>query len=493
MIQKSATHSDVLLLVPPGINYNTPPLGLLYLAATLEENDISVKVLDAALNNLNLEQTFSEVRKISPKIVGITVCTPDYPIIDKFACLLKRAIPQIIMVFGGPHPTLDPEGVLASEYVDFAVRGEGEYTFWELCRIILNGESSQLSSVQGLSYRSDSRETVNNPDRPLIQDLDELPLPSRHLVPLMRYRNYGRVYKRKPVGVMITSRGCPLQCIFCAHEIFGRRYRFMSAKRMIEEIKLLQRDYGVKEILFREDNFTANRKRVLDFCDIILREKIDITWMCLADANSITEQLAEKMKEAGCWHVGIGVESGNQEIQKVLKKNLNLEHVKRVFDFLHKAGLKTLAFFMIGNYADDSTTIKQTIKYAKGLNTDFAIFTVTTPFPKTELFDMAVRDRLITNFDFGQITNNPSIFKQKAPILRTKSLTSSQLRNFQLRAIVEFYLRPKQLIRILRDKSLARAFLGIQPASYTPNTKIISQIEQEFICVKDGARDDTQL
>lgn len=480
MNQNSTTHSNVLLLVPPGINYNTPPLGLLYLAAMLEKNNISVQVLDAALINLSLEQTFSKIKDISPKIVGITVCTPDYSIIDKFTFLLKKEIPGLNIVLGGPHPTLDPEGVLSSEHVDFVVRGEGEYIFSELCTSILNGELSQLASIQGLSYRANC-EIVNNPDRPLINNLDELPLPARHLVPLMKYRNYGRVYKRKPVGVMISSRGCPLQCIFCAHEIFGNRYRFMSAKRMIEEIKLLQENYGVREILFREDNFTANRKRAFEFCDIIIKEKIDITWMCLADANSITEPLAKKMKEAGCWHIGIGVESGNQKIQKVLRKNLNLDHVKDVFNFLHKAGLKTLAFFMIGNFADTAETVKQTIYYAKSLNTDFAIFTITAPFPKTELFDMAVRDHLITNFRLDQLSNNPSIFKQKIPILKTKSLTSGQLRNFQLRAILEFYLRPQQLFRILRNKCLARAFLNIQPASYSPNAKVISEIERNFI------------
>jgi radical SAM superfamily enzyme YgiQ (UPF0313 family) len=480
MNKNSTTQSDVLLLVPPGINYNTPPLGLLYLAAMLEKKNISVQVLDAALNKLDIEQTFSTVKNISPKIVGITVCTPDYSIIDKFAFILKKEFPELIIVLGGPHPTLDPQGVLNSEHIDYVVRGEGEYVFSELCTSILNGEISQLDSVRGLSYR-DNSEIVNNPDSPLIENLDELPFPARHLVPLMKYRNYGRVYYRKPVGVMITSRGCPMHCIFCAHEIFGNRYRFVSAQRMVEEIKLLQKEYGVREILFREDNFTANRKRAFQFCDLIINEKIDITWMCLADANSITEPLAQKMKEAGCWHVGIGVESGNQEIQKVLKKNLNLEHVKNVFNFLHKAGLKTLAFFMIGNFADSAETVRQTINYAKSLNTDFAIFTITSPFPKTELFDMAVRDQLITNFRFDQISNNPSIFKQKSPILRTKSLTSKQLRNMQLRAIIEFYLRPKQLLRILKNKSLAKAFLNIQPASYSPNSKVISEIEQKYL------------
>ena len=470
---------DVLLLVPPGINYNTPPLGILYLAAVLEKEGISIQVLDAAIEGFSLDATFEKIKSLSPRIIGLSVCTPDYRIIDKFAFLLKRQFPDVKIVMGGPHPTLDPEGVLSFPHIDFVIRGEGEYSFLEFCRALLNGDQNNLGNILGLSYKENGR-VIHNPDQPRIDDLDELPLAARHLIRLMKYRNYGRVYKRKPVGVMITSRGCPLQCIFCAHEIFGRKYRFMSAARVVEEIKLLQERYGVKEILFREDNFTANRKRVFEFCDILIKERIDITWMCLADANSITEEMAVRMKEAGCWHIGIGVESGNQEIINVLKKNIQLERVEMVFNFLHKVGIKTLAFFMIGNYTDTKETIEETIRFANRLNTDFAIFTITTPFPKTELFDLAVSHDLITNFDLSQVSNNPLMFRQKQPILRTPTLTAKQLNWYQKKAILKFYLRPKQLFRILKNRNLARAFLSIQPESYSPNYKIILEIEQRY-------------
>lgn len=470
---------DVLLLVPPGINYNTPPLGILYLAAILEKASISVKIIDAGLEKFSIETTFEKIKTISPKIIGLSVCTPDYKIIDKFTFLLKNKFPQIKIVMGGPHPTLDPEGVLSFPHVDYVIRGEGEYSFLEFCQAVLKNKEELLPNILGLSFKQNGR-IIHNPDRPMIENLDELPFPARHLVPIMKYRNYGRVYKRKPVGVMITSRGCPMNCIFCAHEIFGRKYRFMSAPRIVEEIKLLQTEYGVKEILFREDNFTANRKRVYEFCNILIKEKIDITWMCLADANSITEDMAMLMKQAGCWHIGIGVESGNQGIIEVLKKNIKLERVKKVFDFLHKIGIKTLAFFMIGNYIDSRETIEDTIRFANQLNTDFAIFTITTPFPGTELFELAVKNNLITNFDLSQLSNNPLLFRQKQPILRTPYLTEKQLSWYQKKAILKFYLRPKQIFRILRERPLARAFLNIQPESYTPNKKIIKEIEERY-------------
>jgi len=470
---------DVLLVVPPGINYNTPPLGILYLASVLEEEGISIQILDAAIEKYSLDETFEKIKSMSPKVIGLSICTPDYRIIDQFAFLLRHRFPEMVIVMGGPHPTLDPEGVLSFPHVNYVIRGEGEYSFLELCQKILNGDKSNLGKILGLSYEENGR-VIHNPDHPRIENLDEIPFPARHLIPLMRYRNYGRVYSRKPVGVMITSRGCPLQCIFCAHEIFGRRYRFMSAPRIVEEIKLLQEKYGVKEILFREDNFTAHRKRVFEFCDILIREKMDVTWMCLSDANSITEEMAVRMKEAGCWHIGIGVESGNQEIINILKKNIMLERVEKVFNSLQRVGIKTLAFFMIGNYVDTKETIEDTIRFANRLNTDFAIFTITTPFPKTELFDLAVSRELITNFDLSQVSNNPLMFRQKQPVLRTPTLTSRQLNWYQKKAILKFYLRPKQLFRILKNRNLARAFLSIQPESYSPNYKIIREIEQRY-------------
>lgn len=470
---------DVLLLVPPGINYNTPPLGILYLAAVLEKESISVQVMDAALERFSLDETFERIQSLSPNIIGFSVCTPDYRIIDQFAYLVKNRFPKIKIVMGGPHATLDPEGVLSFSHIDFVIRGEGEYSFLTFCRTFLSGEINQFKNILGLSYRDNGR-VIHNPDRPMVENLDEISFPARHLIPLMKYRNYGRVYKRKPVGVMITSRGCSLQCIFCAHEIFGRKYRFMGAPRIVEEIKLLQEKYGVKEILFREDNFTANRKRVLEFCDILIKEKMDITWMCLADANSITEEMAIRMKEAGCWHIGIGVESGNQEIINILKKNIKLERVEKVFNFLHKVGIKTLAFFMIGNYADTKETIEDTIRFANRLNSDFAIFTITTPFPGTELFEMAVGNHLISNFDLSQVSNNPLMFRQKQPVLRTPTLSERQLNWYQKKAILKFYLRPKQLFRILKERDLARAFLSIQPESYSPNHKLIREIGERY-------------
>lgn len=477
--------TDVLLLVPSGINYNTPPLGLLYLAAVLEKNAVSVSILDAGLEGLTLDQTFRKIEEISPRVIGITICTPDYPLIDKFIFLLKKKMPQLSVVTGGPHATLDPEGILSTSRVDYVIRGEGEYSFLELCNAILKNRPQELSGILGLSFRENGK-IKHNPARPLIENLDDIPMAARHLVPLMKYRNYGRIYKRFPVGVMITSRGCPMQCIFCAHEIFGRRYRFMSAARVIEEIKHLQKAYGVKEILFREDNFTANRDRVFDICDRIIKEKLDISWMCLADVNSITEEMAVKMKQAGCWHIGLGVESGNDRILKILKKGISLKKTLEVFKFIHKAGIRTLAFFMIGNYSDTRETVKDTIDFARKLDTDFAIFTITTPFPGTELFDLAVKNNLVTNFDYGSLTNNPLIFKQKVPILRTFSLSPDDLRKLQLQAICKFYLRPGQLFRILSHKSLARAFLNIQPSSYSPNAKIIRDIEERYAHESDG-------
>ena len=468
--------ADVLLMVPPGIRSNTPPLGLLYLAAQLEKDQVSIRVVDAGMEGLSIDQTLDRIREIGPRLIGLSATTPEIQAVEDFAAIIKAALPEIAIVLGGPHPTLDPDGVLGQPQVDYVIRGEGEFSFSEFCREYLGGRRDGFV-IAGLSYKTDGRAT-HQPDRPLIENLDDAPMPARHLLPMSLYRNYGRVYKRKPVQVMITSRGCPFRCIFCAHEIFGHRYRFNSAERMIEEVKVLVKDYGVREILFREDNFTASRPRVYEFCDLIHKENLDLSWMALSHVNSIDADLCRTMVEAGCWHMGMGVESGSPEIQRILKKNLDLDRALESFDIVQKAGLRTLAFFMIGNYGDTADTIRQTIDFACRLNTDFAIFTITTPFPKTELFERAVQEGLITNFDPSQLCNNPAIFKQKHPILRTPTLSAEELEQWQRRAILRFYLRPRQILRILSHRALARALLHIQPKDYSNDSRILAELRR---------------
>jgi len=468
--------AEVLLVVPPGIRSNTPPLGLLYLAAQLERDEVRVGVVDAGMECLSVDGALDRIRRIGPRIVGLSGTTPEIQAVEDFAAAIKEVRPETAVVVGGPHPTLDPEGVLGQPAVDYVIRGEGEFSFSELCRAYLGGRREGFE-IEGLSYKEDGRQ-VHGPDRPMIANLDDSPMPARHLLPMSLYRNYGRVYKRRPVQVMITSRGCPFRCIFCAHEIFGHRYRFNSAPRMIEEVKRLVGDYGAREILFREDNFTASKERVYEFCDLIHKENLDLTWMALSHVNSMDADLARTMVEAGCWHLGMGIESGSPAIQRVLKKNLNLDRAREAFEVVQEAGIRTLAFFMIGNYCDSAETIRETIDYACRLNTDFAIFTITAPFPKTDLFELAVAEGLISNFDPSQLCNNPALFKQKAPVLRTPTLSAGDLEKWQRRAILRFYLRPKQLWRILRRRPLARALLHIQPKEYSTDGRLLADLRR---------------
>jgi radical SAM superfamily enzyme YgiQ (UPF0313 family) len=468
--------ADVLLIIPPGIRSNTPPLGFLYLGAQLERDGVRVAVLDAGMEGLDVDGALRRIAEIDPQIVGLTATTPEIQAAEDFAAVIKADQPRRAVVLGGPHPTLDPAGVLAQPQVDYVLRGEAEFSFSEFCRAYLGGRRDAFT-VDGLSYRTDG-EQVHRPDRALTADLDEIPMPARHLLPMSLYRNFGRVYKRRPVHVMITSRGCPFHCIFCAHEIFGKRYRFNSSGRMLEETKVLMRDYGAREVLFREDNLTANKQRVYEFCEGIHRENLDLTWMALSHVNSIDADLAKAMHEAGCWHLGLGVESGSPAIQQVLKKNLDLDRAREAFEIVQNAGIRTLAFFMIGNYCDTPETIRQTIDFARTLNTDFAIFTITTPFPGTELFEKAVAEGLITNFDPSQLCNNPAMFKQKHPVLRTPTLSERDLERWQRKAVLRFYLRPRQLFRILSNRALARALLHIQPKDYSNNQALLADLRR---------------
>jgi len=489
--------SEILLLYPPGLSYTTPPLSLAYLAAVLRRDSLSVHILDASVEELSLSQTMSRIKSIQPRIIGISARSPDYNMIERLAWLIKDQLPSTSIVLGGSHPTIAPENVLNCSPVDYVVRGEGEYTFLELCKFLLKRDDASLSNIRGISYREKGK-IIHNLNRPFIDNLDELPLPARDLLPIDRYRNYGQVVKRIPVAAMITSRGCPYNCIFCSNNVFGREYRFHSPNKVIEEIKYLKQVYGIKEINFMENNFTANPARVEAICDMIISEGLDISWICQSHVNTVDKHMLKQMRRAGCWFIHFGVESGDYRILKVLKKGINLEKAVQVFRQAQEEGIRTLAYFMVGNYDDTHETVKNTIDFSLKLDTDFVAISITTPFPGTELFSLAKKQGLIVNESYDYLNSQKTSVGTGKCILRTKQLNSTTLEEYQRIAIRRFYLRPRQILTILsRIRSryqiaalwdLARAFMGVNPKSYDNRQDVKQEIYQEYCLLEKAKR-----
>lgn len=358
-----------------------PPLGLLYVAASAEKQGFKVVMEDFLVSRKEPSTyNFSEY-----DVVGITSDTRRFPgAID----IAKQAKNQgCMVVMGGPHPAYVDERILNEGYADFIVRGEGEITFPELLNAV--SEGGELSTVRGISYL-DNGKVIRTEDRGLIEDLDSLPFPARHLVDISAYKQYGLKYGgKRSVAVMSTSRGCPNECSFCVTpQMYGRRWRARSAGSVISEIEDVYHNYGYRAIAFCDDNFTASPKRVKEICSNILERELDIWWWGLSTANTLlsNEEMLGLMAKAGAKTVYIGVESANPATLQDFNKNIKTDAASRAVALLKKNGLQTFASYIIGGVNDDIKSILGTIKFARALDTEVAQFAILTPYPGTRLF-----------------------------------------------------------------------------------------------------------
>jgi len=385
----------VLLIMPPfsmrerygrgieKIGSCLPPLGLLYLGAELEKNGYSPQVLDTQLNNWTIEETINECKKSDPDIVGIYCNTSNYRHTIELTDSVKRNI-GVPVILGGPHVTIRPKEVLDNDCVDYVVVGEGEASLIELLSAL--NRRSDLASVKGIGFKKNGRAIIN-PRRELINNLDSLPLPARHLVPLLEYRPSPNQYQRLPMTTMMVSRGCPYSCTFCNTEaIWTRKYRIRTVQNVIEEIKDLIKNYGIKEINFWDDVWGLDREWIEEFCSSIDKEKIDLTWSCECRVNTITADLLKKMKKAGCRCIFFGVESLDQEILEAINKRITVEQVTKALQWAKEAGIETRANFILGLPKETPEKIKRMLKTLCKLNPDYVKFNILTPYPETPLY-----------------------------------------------------------------------------------------------------------
>lgn len=368
------------------------PLGLGYIAAVLEKHH-DVKVIDVGAERLNNDSLKKSISKISPEIVGITSDTLSFQRAIEIAQIVKQINKNITVVTGGAHPNVWPDYPLKYDCFDISVCGEGERTAVELWARIENGESYE--DINGIAFKGKDSIVVN-PKRELIENLDELPLPARHLFPMDKYIGESNlsVYPVYPIG---TSRGCPFSCAFCSNNVvFGRRYRFRSPKNIVDEIELLINHYKAKEIYFREDLFTVNKQRVIGICDEIRRRGLHFKWECESRVDTINEEMLRTMKEAGCELVWFGVESGSQRILDYLNKQITLPQVREAYKLCKQVGIKAGASFMIGVPSETMDEIQKTIELAKELKSEleFAWFNIFTGYPTSPLYEYVKENNL---------------------------------------------------------------------------------------------------
>jgi len=367
------------------------PLGIAYIAAVLEQVDFDVEIIDCPGESQERVFGWDEICKAfqrsSPDLVGITTTTPTLMSAIELAKKSKEFFPKVPVVLGG-HGTfaLEKEILSRVKEVDFVVCREGEETAVELATSYEKGSS--LSSVRGICFRRGNM-IIETPQRDFIQNLDSIPFPARHLLPMKSYIQPLR-YERRRGTTIVTSRGCPFSCVFCASSAFwGHKFRARSAENVVEEIKHLHEVYGVHGLngfYCGDDNFTADKDRVLKICKLMIEQGLDdLRWSCQARVDCADVELFEKMYKAGCRELEFGVESGSDEILRIIRKGITLDMVKRAVRMAKEADLRAHGNFIIGLPRDTPKTIKQTIDFSEHGGFDTTSFAPTLVYPSTEL------------------------------------------------------------------------------------------------------------
>lgn len=444
---------------PEGTGYY-PPVGLLYIAGMAEQvAGCEVKVLDAIAERLSYAEIEARIRAEAPAVVGIQAMT--YTLIDSLhtARLAKKIDPGTHVCFGGPHVSIYPEETLQFTEVDSVVMGEGEYVFADLLKALAAGK--ELAGVAGIMFRKEGK-VVSTGQRGLIEDLDALPFPARSLTCIDKY--WSILLRPAPTTTMISSRGCPYKCIFCERPHLGKKFRSRSAGNVVDELQAAV-GLGIKSFIFYDDTFTLNRDRVHTICDEIMRRGLKINWSIRARVDSVDEAMLRKLKTAGCSAIHFGVESGNAEVLKTLKKGIELKQVMKAFAWSRKLKIKTLAYFMLGNPGETREQILETIAFAKRLNPDYINVSLTTPFPGTELYTMGLQKGILKNDYWKEFARAPDA--NFVPKLWEESLTEDQLRKLLARAYKDFYSQPRllwrQLLSVKSFKELrAKLRMGIR-------------------------------
>jgi radical SAM superfamily enzyme YgiQ (UPF0313 family) len=425
----------------------TPPVGLAYLAAILRDMGVRVSTLMADACGIDTDRAVQQIIEKRPDILGISVATPAVNNTARIVTKVKKVLPAIQAISGGPHATLFPDEMIKNG-IDVVVRGEGEQSIADL---ILHYQGKiDISSIEGISYGIDGR-VFHTPDRKLIKDLNELPFPAWEVFPVKKYES---TFKRARLSLpILTSRGCPGKCTFCYKGVFGSRFRVRSPESVLKEVLYLKDNFEIEEFSIIDDCFTIHPKRSMEFCDLLIKNNIKIHWSLPAGirVDNVTEDLLKKLKTAGCYRVGLGIETGNAEIMKFIKKGITLEQAKMAVSLSKKIGMECTANFMIGNLHETADTVNDTIQFAITLDPDYAQFTRAIPFPGSKMYaTLKSQGKIITDNwdDYDYLVTDTKIFIHD-------NLSHETIQKKMKEAYKRFYLRPSFIYRETK-KSLSK-------------------------------------
>lgn len=419
-----------------------PPLGLCYLAGMCRGKGLKTEIIDAPAEALDVSQVRDRVLSKKPLFVGITATTLSVFNASKVADAIKESDPRIKTVIGGPHLSSVPERTLSRfTNFDYGVIGEGEQTVIELVDVVKKRED--ISRVKGLIYRNNS--TLEKTDRrDNIAELDDMPMPAWDLLP-----NYPHPYKPLEVamsnrlqGSIITSRGCYYDCSYCPKSVFGRGVRAHKIGRVMEMIREQYYKYHVRDLEIYDDVLILTRERIKQLCRLLIAERLDLVWSCNSTISAVDKETLKLMKKAGCWKIAFGIESGDQDILKLMNKHLNLDNAKDVLLHSKKAGIVNRGYFIIGFPTETKESIRKTIDFAKKASLDMVQFNSFTPLPGAAIYENINQ--------YGEFDDSWDKMNFVNSVFIPKGFDKKTLDKLIQGAYKEFYLRPKIFFSFFR-------------------------------------------
>ena len=453
--RKSAKITLVNPPLPPKafLHPQFPLIGLAYMAATLEKNGYEVTVVDCPPLNMTHEGLKQEIVRLEPDIVGITSMTVTFQSALQAARVTKESYPRALIVLGGPHATVMDEQTLSEhKEVDIVARGECERTISELARYVSNHCLKDLQKVAGITFRKDGQ-IVRTPNRPFIQNLDELPYPAYKYFTLRKYRYLGKL--TLPI---MASRGCPFQCAVClASRMSGKRVRTRNPKNVVDELEWLRDTHGADAFTFHDPTFTLDKKRVFEICEEINSRKIALPWDCSTRVDQVSKAVLAKMRAANCQLVGLGVESNSQKILNAMKKGTTTEQNERAVGWAKEVDISFGVFLIIGYPGETIDTLKESLDFVRRTEPDDVYISFAMPYPSTEFYDLVKEMGWKMSTDWSRYDNVTPVFEN--PLLPDDKLMDTR-KKFYNNFYSPAYILHQSLKRNFYSQIMARTALN---------------------------------
>lgn len=429
------------------INSILPPLGLATLSAVLESSGRGHRseIVDAYAEDLSVSDILSKVTP-DTDVIGITATTPEIGGAIEITRSIRKHFPDKKILMGGVHPTVFHESLVADGSCDMVIRGEGEKAILRLA------DQAPMKDIPNLTWTSPEGKTIVNPQSDEFVPLDDLPMPSYHKLPMKKYRSAIGAAIRSPSIGMMTSRGCPGKCTFCYSGMFGKKIRFLSAEKIYDQILHLKAHYGIREISFYDDTFTANLKRVEQLCHLLISHRADIAWSCFARVDTVNAGVLGLMKAAGCHQIMYGFETIDENILKAVNKRVKSTQYADVVAWTRAAGIDIRGAFMLGSPEETEASLKATLEYSRKIDIQYAIFNITTPYPGTTLFNWAAEKGYLRHTRWSE-------YDLSHAILDLPTIPPETVETYYRKAYREFYWRGSYILAHLLSIRTLDAFM----------------------------------